>query len=228
MSAPSLGSGRWRAGAVRLDAGLGRRVGAGRDGPGALPPRSVRRPGRRMVAARLGAGRAGRLGRSGRPAHRDRRGRPGWRRARCRAGAASGAAASRVVTAPRVVVPLRRRGSVPELALERVTHTRLGQWQLLAGGRRRAGIEARRRPGTGELLWSVTCDGDGVGDGDGHGDGPGDQVTRAQVERAIAQLSAEFGAPPSRERPSRVPCRLTPGTGSSAPRLRHALVSAES
>ena len=95
-------------------------------------------------------------------------------------------------TAPRFAVPLRRRGSVPELALERVTHTRLGQWELRSAGRRRAVIEARRRPGTGELLWSVTCDGGGAGDGDG----PGDQVAHAQVERAIAQLSAEFGAPP--------------------------------
>jgi hypothetical protein len=99
------------------------------------------------------------------------------------AGAAPGAALN--AAAPRSVVPLRRRGGIPELALERVTHTRLGQWQLLAGGRRRAVIEARRRPGTGELLWSVT----------GDGGGPGDQVSRAQVERAIAQLSASGVVP---------------------------------
>jgi hypothetical protein len=106
-------------------------------------------------------------------------------------GVARPAGAAPDAAAPRVVVPLRRRGSVPDLALERVTHTRLGQWQLLAGGRRRAVIEARRRPGTGELLWSLTCDEDGVGDG------PADQVTRAQVVRAIARLSAEFGAAPA-------------------------------
>jgi hypothetical protein len=92
----------------------------------------------------------------------------------------------------RVVVPLRRRGSVPELALERVTHTRLGRWQLRVGGARRAVIEARRRPGTGELVWSVTCDGHGVG----VGDGPVDQALRARADRAIARLSAEFGALP--------------------------------
>jgi hypothetical protein len=99
----------------------------------------------------------------------------------------------------RVLVPLRRRGSVPELALERVTHTRLGRWQLRAGGGRRAVIEARRRPGTGELVWSVTCDGHGAG----LGDGPVDQALRARADRAIARLSAEFGALPQ------------PGTGPS-------------
>lgn len=86
----------------------------------------------------------------------------------------------------RVLVPLRRRGSVPELALERVNHTRLGRWQLVAGGTRRAVIEARRRPVTGELVWSVTCD----------GHRPADQDLRARADRAIARLSAEFGAPP--------------------------------
>jgi len=89
---------------------------------------------------------------------------------------------------PRTVVPLRQRGTVPELVMERVTHTRLGQWQLLAGGTRRAVIEARRRPGTGELLWSVTC----AGDGHGHAD----PDIRARAERAIARLSAELGALP--------------------------------
>jgi hypothetical protein len=106
------------------------------------------------------------------------------------AGAAPGAAACAEV--PRVVVPLRRRGSVPELALERVAHTRLGRWQLVIGGTRRAVIEARRRPATGELVWSVTCDGRGVG----YGDGPAGQDLRARADRAIARLSAEFGAPP--------------------------------
>lgn len=86
----------------------------------------------------------------------------------------------------RVVVPLRRRGSVPELAVERVTHTRLGRWQLVVGGTRRAVIEARRRPATGELVWSVTLD----------GNGSGDLEVRARADRAIARLSAEFGAPP--------------------------------
>lgn len=99
----------------------------------------------------------------------------------------------------RVVVPLRRRGSIPELALERVTHTRLGRWQLRVDGARRAVLEARRRPGAGELVWSVTCDGHGVG----FRDGPVDQALRARADRAIARLSAEFGALPQ------------PGTGPS-------------
>ena len=97
---------------------------------------------------------------------------------------------------PRTVVPLRQRGAVPELVMERVTNTRLGQWQLLAGGTRRALIEARRRPVTGEVLWSVTPA------GDGHG--PADPDIRARAERAIARLSAELGALPQ------------PGTGLSA------------
>jgi hypothetical protein len=105
----------------------------------------------------------------------------------------------------RVVVPLRRRGSVPELALERVTHTRLGRWQLRVDGTRRAVIEARRRPGTGELVWSVTCDGHSAGYGDsvGHGHARGDQDLLARADRAIARLSMEFGALPQ------------PGTGPS-------------
>ena len=114
-------------------------------------------------------------------------------------GAAGPAGAGPGSRPARVLVPLRRRGSVPELALERVTHTRLGRWQLRVGGTRRAVIEARRRPGTGELVWSVTCDGHAVGDGDG----TVDQALRARADRAIARLSAEFGALPQ------------PGTGRS-------------
>jgi hypothetical protein len=90
-----------------------------------------------------------------------------------------------VIGAAHVVVPLRQRGAMLELALERVAHTRLGQWRLLVDGRRRAVIEARRRPATGELLWCVTAD----------GHGPVEPDVRARAERAIARLSAEFGAP---------------------------------
>jgi hypothetical protein len=95
--------------------------------------------------------------------------------------------------AARFAVPLRQRGAILELALERVAHTRLGQWQLHVGGRRRAVIEARRRPVTGELLWSMTPDADELGDVD----------IQLLAKRAIARLSAEFGALPQ------------PGTGPS-------------
>ena len=88
----------------------------------------------------------------------------------------------------RIAVPLRQRGIIPEVAMEHVTHTRLGRWQLLAGGARCAVIEARRRPATGELLWSVTYS--------GNGRGPAGPDLRARAERAVARLSAEFGALP--------------------------------
>jgi hypothetical protein len=91
----------------------------------------------------------------------------------------------------RTLVPLRNRGSVPELAQERVTHTKLGQWQLQIAGTGRVLIEARRQPVTGELLWFVIPD--------ATGDGSGDIDVQAHVERAIARLCAEFGVLPSSE-----------------------------
>jgi hypothetical protein len=59
---------------------------------------------------------------------------------------------------------------------ERVTHSRLGRWELLVAGTRRVLVEARRRPASGELLWVVLggeCSGD--------------------VKQAIARLSADLG-----------------------------------
>lgn len=98
------------------------------------------------------------------------------------------------VAPPRTVVPLYRRGSVPELAADRVTHTKLGRWHLLVAGTHRVLVEARRRPATGELLWVVISgpgSGDGTGSGSGDGDGDGD-IGR-HVERAVARLGADFG-----------------------------------
>lgn len=87
-------------------------------------------------------------------------------------------------------MPLRRRGSILELAQERVTHTRLGQWHLLVAGTHRVLVEARRAVATGELAWFVTAS-------------SGDHDMGAHVERAIARLSADLGLTPQ------------PGTGLS-------------
>jgi len=91
---------------------------------------------------------------------------------------------------PRTVVPLHRRGTIPELVADRVTHTRLGRWHLrvdLASGTHHVLAEARRRPGTGELVWVV------VASANGSGTGPGPRDIGAHIERAIARLGAEFG-----------------------------------
>ena len=89
-------------------------------------------------------------------------------------------------------MPLYRRGSVPELAADRVTHTKLGRWHLLVAGTHRVLVEARRRPATGELLWVVVSGPDGVA-GAGSGSGDGDDGIGRHVERAIARLGADVG-----------------------------------
>jgi hypothetical protein len=45
-----------------------------------------------------------------------------------------------------VVVPLRRRGTWPELAGERITHTRLIRQPVMLDRDRRAVVEIRRGP----------------------------------------------------------------------------------
>lgn len=89
------------------------------------------------------------------------------------------------VAAERIVLPLRDRGTLPELILERVTHTRLGCWHVPLADGRHVLAEARRRPVTGELLWFVSRDGSGL---DLSADG-----MREQVERAIARLGEDLG-----------------------------------
>lgn len=125
--------------------------------------------------------------------HRDPAG-PGWSRLGWEriAGVDWDAAGGRLVIAglagaapSRTLIPLRARGTVPELVRERITHTRLGRWQLPVAGAGPVLIEARRRPVTGELLWFVTRD------AGGHGPASGD-VDR-QVERAVARLCADLG-----------------------------------
>lgn len=86
----------------------------------------------------------------------------------------------------RLVVPAAERGSMPELAAERMTHARLGRWPVPLSDGRHVLVEARRPPGTGRLLWVILPNGTGPGHGDGREGG-------REVELAIARLAAEFG-----------------------------------
>lgn len=89
-------------------------------------------------------------------------------------------------TAPaRLVVPARERGVMPELAAERMTHAYLGRWSVPLGDGQHILVEARRRPGTGSLLWAVVPN--------GYGRELSDGGVRGQVELALARLTAEFG-----------------------------------
>ena len=49
-------------------------------------------------------------------------------------------------------IPVSDPGTLPELARERVTHTRLGRWRVRANGRPVI-VEARREVGSGRVLW---------------------------------------------------------------------------
>ncbi len=85
----------------------------------------------------------------------------------------------------RSAVALRERGCLVELASERITHTRLGRWPMMLPGGEPAVVEARRKPGTGDLLWLVHVDGIcwDIRDGTVH----------AGITRAIARLGADLG-----------------------------------
>jgi len=87
-------------------------------------------------------------------------------------------------TPRRTVVLLPGPGTVQELAAERITHTRLGRWTL-PFDEGRVQVEARRTPGTGELLWHITPTG---GQPDLADDG-----LRRKIEAAIAQLVLASG-----------------------------------
>jgi hypothetical protein len=104
----------------------------------------------------------------------------------------------------RAVVPLRERGHLPEVAMERITHTRLGSWRVVLADRRPLVVVARRRPASDELLWFVFCAEGNLDLSDG--------AQRAEVERAIARLAAESGLTPrpaavrpAGDHPSRIP-----------------------
>lgn len=77
-------------------------------------------------------------------------------------------------------VPVRGPlGGLPEIAAERITHTLLGSWRVSVGTSRPVHVEARRQPGTGEVLWFVD---------------PG--ISRSDAARVIARLGAQAGLPP--------------------------------
>jgi hypothetical protein len=93
----------------------------------------------------------------------------------------------------RIAVPLRRRGTVLELAAERVSHSRLGRWDLLVAGTRRVLVEARRRPATGELLWVVLSGDCDAGSIQGAIRRLGADLGIAQLPRARVSLAVEPG-----------------------------------
>ena len=85
----------------------------------------------------------------------------------------------------RAAVPLRERGHLPEIALERITHTRLGSWEVTLPGGHAVVVAARRRPVTDELLWfAFTAASDLSLSG---------SERQAQVERAVSRLATELG-----------------------------------
>ncbi len=85
----------------------------------------------------------------------------------------------------RAAVALRERGHLPEIALERVTHTRLGSWEVTLPGGHAMVVAARRRPVTDELLWFVFPAGSNPG--------LSGSERRAQVEQAVSRLATELG-----------------------------------
>jgi hypothetical protein len=85
----------------------------------------------------------------------------------------------------RTAVPLRGRGTLPELAQERTNHTRLGRWHLQLPGGHSVLVEVRRRPRTEELVWAVLSASDGL-------DGA-DAGTTADIARAVARLGEHLG-----------------------------------
>jgi hypothetical protein len=85
----------------------------------------------------------------------------------------------------RAVVALRDPGAIAELALERITHTRLGQWSLPLPGEEHILVDIRRQPGTGSLTWSLHHG--------GNESGRAGSAVRPDVERALTRLARDLG-----------------------------------
>ncbi len=85
----------------------------------------------------------------------------------------------------RTAVPLRDRGTLPELAQERTAHTSFGRWHVHLAGNRSVLVEIRRRPGAGELVWAVISASDGL-DNDS-------ADASADIARAVARLGEHLG-----------------------------------
>lgn len=113
----------------------------------------------------------------------------------------------------RVAIPVPVKGNVPEIALERVGHTRLGERRIVLPGGSQVRVEARRRPVTGELLWLVIR-------GPGIPELSGDELRR-QAAPVLARLSAEFGLYGQPAAGLGVPAPRPPGASVSVP-LRQA------
>jgi hypothetical protein len=86
----------------------------------------------------------------------------------------------------RTSVPLRQPGQWPELAQDRITHTRLTRQRVLLDGGQRVLVEVRRCPATGELRWVLTAS---------SALDRGDQNLRRQVDRAVTAMCTELGIP---------------------------------
>lgn len=113
----------------------------------------------------------------------------------------------------RVSVPVQAKGSVPEIAMERAGHTRLGTRRVTFPGGGQMRVEARRRPVTGELLWLVVPE---AGTPD-----LSDSELRQQAAPVLARLSAEFGLPGQPAAGLAVPAPRPPRASVSVPRTRH-------
>jgi hypothetical protein len=92
----------------------------------------------------------------------------------------------------RTVVALRDPGALPELALERITHTRLGQWTLPLPGGEHVLVDVRRQPGTGSLTWSLRHSESESGRA-GSVARPDVERAGAGIEEALACLARDLG-----------------------------------
>lgn len=96
------------------------------------------------------------------------------------------------------VLRLRDRGMLPELAAERVAHTRLGCRQATLDGHGRLFVEVRRRPRTGELVWWAVSDGGFACAGPGEAGPCGcPRGIREQIDAVVVGLRDDLGVAPA-------------------------------